>query len=73
MRTNWAVTRHNYFLLLMTFLAGISCGSAPAPDKKRIFEHIKQRTKTEGFAPSEKHQRASGLLQQKRPGIDGRI
>ena len=33
MRTNWTVTRRNYFLLLMTFLAGISCGSAPAPDK----------------------------------------
>ncbi len=33
MRTNWAVTRRNYFLVLMTFLAGISCGSAPAPDK----------------------------------------
>ena len=33
MRTNWTVTRRNYFLVLMTFLAGISCGSAPAPDK----------------------------------------
>jgi hypothetical protein len=33
MRTNLAVTRRNYFLLLMTFLAVISCGSAPAPDK----------------------------------------
>ena len=33
MRINWAVTRRNYFLLLTIFLAGISCGSAPAPDK----------------------------------------
>ena len=33
MRITSAVTRRNYFLLLMTFLAGISCGSAPAPDK----------------------------------------
>jgi uncharacterized NAD(P)/FAD-binding protein YdhS len=33
MRIRWAVTRRSYFLLLMTFLAGISCGSAPAPDK----------------------------------------
>jgi uncharacterized NAD(P)/FAD-binding protein YdhS len=31
MRTNWTVTRRNYFLLLMTFLAGISW-AAPAPD-----------------------------------------
>jgi uncharacterized NAD(P)/FAD-binding protein YdhS len=33
MRITSAVTRRNYFLLLMTFLAGISWGSAPAPDK----------------------------------------
>ena len=33
MRIRWVVTRRSYFLLLMTFLAGISCGSAPAPDK----------------------------------------
>jgi uncharacterized NAD(P)/FAD-binding protein YdhS len=33
MRITSAVTRRNYFLLLITFLAGISCGSAPAPDK----------------------------------------
>ena len=38
MRIRWAVIRRNYFrrnyfLLVMTFLAGISCGSAPAPDK----------------------------------------
>ena len=33
MRITSAVTRRNYFLLLMTFLVGISCGSAPAPDK----------------------------------------
>ena len=33
MRIRWTVTRRNYFLLLIIFLAGISCGSAPAPDK----------------------------------------
>jgi uncharacterized NAD(P)/FAD-binding protein YdhS len=33
MRIRWAVTKRNYFLLVMTFLTGISCGSAPAPDK----------------------------------------
>ena len=33
MRIKSAVTRRNYFLLLTIFLAGISCGSAPAPDK----------------------------------------
>jgi hypothetical protein len=34
MRTNWTVTRRNYFfLVLTTFLVGLSCGSAPAPDK----------------------------------------
>jgi hypothetical protein len=33
MRIRWAITRRNYFLLVMTFLTGISCGSAPAPDK----------------------------------------
>jgi hypothetical protein len=33
MKIMWAVTRRNYFLLLIIFLAGISCGSAPAPDK----------------------------------------
>jgi hypothetical protein len=33
MRIRWTVIRRNYFLLLMTFLAGISCGSAPATDK----------------------------------------
>ena len=33
MKISRAVTRYNYFLLLMTFLAGLSCGSAPAPDK----------------------------------------
>jgi len=27
------LARCNYFLLLTIFLAGISCGSAPAPDK----------------------------------------
>jgi hypothetical protein len=33
MRIKWGVARRNYFLLLIVFLAGISCGSAPAPDK----------------------------------------
>jgi hypothetical protein len=33
MKNKWAVARCNYFLVLMIFLAGISCGSAPAPDK----------------------------------------
>src|SRR5215831_1257781 len=32
MRIARTVIKRNYFLLLMTFLAGISCGSAPAPD-----------------------------------------
>jgi len=33
MRISWAATRRNYFLLLTIFVVGISCGSAPAPDK----------------------------------------
>jgi len=33
MRIRWVVTRRKYFPLLIIFLAGISCGSAPAPDK----------------------------------------
>jgi hypothetical protein len=33
MRMRQAVTRCNYFLLLIVFLAGVTCGAAPAPDK----------------------------------------
>jgi hypothetical protein len=33
MRSREAVIRRNYFLLLTIFFVGISCGSAPAPDK----------------------------------------
>jgi hypothetical protein len=33
MRIRWTGIRRKYFLFLITFLAGISCGSAPAPDK----------------------------------------
>jgi hypothetical protein len=33
MRMKRAVTRCNYFLLLIVFLAGGTCDSAPAPDK----------------------------------------
>jgi hypothetical protein len=33
MRIKCVHTRPNYSLLLIAFLAGISCGSAPAPDK----------------------------------------
>jgi hypothetical protein len=33
MRMKQAVTRCNYFLLLIVFLAGGACDSAPAPDK----------------------------------------
>ena len=35
-----------------------------------IRKELKQKA---SFAPSEKHQRPSGLVQQKRPGINGRI
>ena len=33
MRMKRAITRCNYFLLLIVFLAGSACDSAPAPDK----------------------------------------
>jgi hypothetical protein len=33
MSMKWAVTRPNYFLLLIVFLAGVSCDAAPARDK----------------------------------------
>jgi hypothetical protein len=37
-----AVTRPNYFLLLIVFLAGVSCGAAPAPDKT-IYSHTSNK------------------------------
>src|SRR5215813_10771215 len=33
MSIRWNVTKGNYFLLLIIFGVGISCGAAPAPDK----------------------------------------
>ena len=33
MRIKWTVTRCNYLLLFTIFFVGISCGSAPVPDK----------------------------------------
>jgi hypothetical protein len=33
MRMKGAITRLNYVLLLIVFLAGVFCGAAPAPDK----------------------------------------
>ena len=33
MSIRWNVTKGNYFLLLIIFVVGISCGAAPEPDK----------------------------------------
>ena len=33
MSMKWAITRRNYVLLLIVFLAGVSYGATPTPDK----------------------------------------
>jgi hypothetical protein len=39
MRIGQVVVRYNYFLLLTIFLAGMSCGAAPEPDKKTVYSN----------------------------------
>ena len=42
MRMQWAITRPNYCLLLIVFLAGVSCGAAPVSDKT-IYSNISNK------------------------------
>jgi hypothetical protein len=48
MRIGCAIRRRNYFLLLIIFVVGISCGAAPEPDKtvysKTSNKELKEKT-----------------------------
>jgi len=48
MSIRWNVTKGNYFLLLIIFVVGISCGAAPEPDKttysKTSNKELKEKT-----------------------------
>ena len=48
MNIRWNVTKGNYFLLMIIFVVGISCGAAPEPDKtiysKTSNKELKEKT-----------------------------